>query len=352
MIKTLLSAFALPLALPSLLCAQTVPTGAIPLQRKNAGAGFSQITLSPVANSVWTFDASGNAGTVLKSSFEPALTLGTASQFYRGDKTPQAFTTISSVGTLTAGTWNATPVADAYIASAGAWNAKYGAGSNINVTGFTSDGAQTYNSGATWTYNASTAATHRTALGLTALATTTPSSTALAATVTDEIGTGNILFGNQAVSSSSTPTFGSLTLGNGTSSAPSLTLGDTATGFYRSASGEWTFLSTTSANRFTLNNSGAKLGSGTALTWSSTTSSMGTADSSFSRLGPGLVGLGNGTIGNSSGTLVANGLRMPSPTVPATAGAAGTAGDIAWDSGFVYVCVATNTWKRVAISPW
>lgn len=38
--------------------------------------------------------------------------------------------------------------------------------------------------------------------------------------------------------------------------------------------------------------------------------------------------------------------------VPASAGATGIAGTIAWDTGFVYVCTATNTWKRSAISTW
>jgi hypothetical protein len=37
---------------------------------------------------------------------------------------------------------------------------------------------------------------------------------------------------------------------------------------------------------------------------------------------------------------------------PASAGAAGVAGTITWDSGFIYICVATNTWKRVAIATW
>ncbi len=37
---------------------------------------------------------------------------------------------------------------------------------------------------------------------------------------------------------------------------------------------------------------------------------------------------------------------------PASAGATGTAGTIAWDSSFVYVCTATDTWKRVAIATW
>ncbi len=40
------------------------------------------------------------------------------------------------------------------------------------------------------------------------------------------------------------------------------------------------------------------------------------------------------------------------PSVPATAAAAGVAGSIAWDTGFIYVCTATNTWKRVAIATW
>jgi hypothetical protein len=37
---------------------------------------------------------------------------------------------------------------------------------------------------------------------------------------------------------------------------------------------------------------------------------------------------------------------------PASATSAGTAGDIRYDTDFVYVCTATNTWKRVAISSW
>lgn len=39
-------------------------------------------------------------------------------------------------------------------------------------------------------------------------------------------------------------------------------------------------------------------------------------------------------------------------TVPASATATGTAGQIAADASYLYVCVATNTWRRVAISAW
>lgn len=37
---------------------------------------------------------------------------------------------------------------------------------------------------------------------------------------------------------------------------------------------------------------------------------------------------------------------------PANATATGTVGTITYASGFVYVCVATNTWQRVAIATW
>lgn len=37
---------------------------------------------------------------------------------------------------------------------------------------------------------------------------------------------------------------------------------------------------------------------------------------------------------------------------PATATSPGTAGQIAYDSSYLYVCVATSAWRRVAISSW
>ena len=38
--------------------------------------------------------------------------------------------------------------------------------------------------------------------------------------------------------------------------------------------------------------------------------------------------------------------------VPASAGSTGVAGQLAVDANYLYACVATNTWKRVAISGW
>ena len=47
------------------------------------------------------------------------------------------------------------------------------------------------------------------------------------------------------------------------------------------------------------------------------------------------------------------GVRPILPThTPASASATGTAGEVAWDANYIYICTATNTWKRVAISTW
>jgi hypothetical protein len=45
-------------------------------------------------------------------------------------------------------------------------------------------------------------------------------------------------------------------------------------------------------------------------------------------------------------------LNLVSPTTPASATAAGTTGNIVWDTGFIYVCTATNVWKRAALATW
>lgn len=60
--------------------------------------------------------------------------------------------------------------------------------------------------------------------------------------------------------------------------------------------------------------------------------------------------------GNANGRTVAvidaGGLTLAASRVPATATSPGTVGMIGWDTGFLYVCTATNTWKRVAIATW
>lgn len=39
-------------------------------------------------------------------------------------------------------------------------------------------------------------------------------------------------------------------------------------------------------------------------------------------------------------------------TVPSSASDTGIAGEIAYDSSYIYICTATNTWKRVGIATW
>lgn len=41
-----------------------------------------------------------------------------------------------------------------------------------------------------------------------------------------------------------------------------------------------------------------------------------------------------------------------SNSVPVSASSNGIAGTIRYDSSYVYVCVATDTWKRAALSTW
>lgn len=45
-------------------------------------------------------------------------------------------------------------------------------------------------------------------------------------------------------------------------------------------------------------------------------------------------------------------LRLRTAKTPASASDTGNQGDICWDSNFLYVCVATNTWKRSTLSSW
>lgn len=45
-------------------------------------------------------------------------------------------------------------------------------------------------------------------------------------------------------------------------------------------------------------------------------------------------------------------INMSTSKTPSSSTDTGTTGDICWDSNYIYVCVATNTWKRTAITTW
>ena len=100
----------------------------------------------------------------------------------------------------------------------------------------------------------------------------------------------------------------------------------------------------------------------------------GTNDIEFNA-GFGAIAFGTGTAGtpsekariDSSGRLLVGGgsdiggallqvfgdrIRVGTAKTPASASATGTAGEICWDANYIYVCTATNTWKRTAIATW
>lgn len=45
-------------------------------------------------------------------------------------------------------------------------------------------------------------------------------------------------------------------------------------------------------------------------------------------------------------------LYIDNSATPATSSSTGTAGRIVWDSNYIYICIASDTWKRVAITTW
>jgi hypothetical protein len=67
---------------------------------------------------------------------------------------------------------------------------------------------------------------------------------------------------------------------------------------------------------------------------------------------------GSGNVGLSTTSPTAlldvnsNIVRLRQSKTPASATAAGNAGDICWDASYIYVCTATNTWKRTLIATW
>ena len=45
-------------------------------------------------------------------------------------------------------------------------------------------------------------------------------------------------------------------------------------------------------------------------------------------------------------------IRVRNSSTPSSASDTGAQGEIRWDANYLYVCVATNTWKRIAIDTW
>jgi hypothetical protein len=68
--------------------------------------------------------------------------------------------------------------------------------------------------------------------------------------------------------------------------------------------------------------------------------------------------VGNGFSVSGNGNTVVNSLSVngnlivPNPIVPASSSSACAKGQISYDTNYFYVCVATNSWKRTALSSW
>jgi hypothetical protein len=56
--------------------------------------------------------------------------------------------------------------------------------------------------------------------------------------------------------------------------------------------------------------------------------------------------------GSTGGRLKINGNLEIKTKTPASASDTGVVGEIAWDADYIYICTATNTWKRVGITTW
>ncbi len=101
---------------------------------------------------------------------------------------------------------------------------------------------------------------------------------------------------------------------------------------------------------------GFAMGSDAKAAWTSVSSGSadggngGNVDVALGRNAAGIVEVNSGTAGTFRDLRVRN--IIVSTQTPATAGATGTAGMMAWDADYIYICTATNAWKRVAIATW
>tara|TARA_B100001123_G_scaffold446962_1_gene603014 strand:- start:1288 stop:1911 length:624 start_codon:yes stop_codon:yes gene_type:complete len=67
--------------------------------------------------------------------------------------------------------------------------------------------------------------------------------------------------------------------------------------------------------------------------------------------GTGNVGFGTG-IPTSKLDINSDSIRLRTAKTPSSASDTGVQGQVCWDADYVYVCTATDTWKRAALSTW
>jgi len=177
----------------------------------------------------------------------------------------------------------------------------------------------------------------------------------------------------KGVCSATTGKNGALVVDNGNNNGNILTLTANSVNISYQCSNSSGYFGTTSNNPFVIftNNSngalildaagggtfGAQTGTpgngclaltGALLAWTAGTNS-GTKDTGISRLGAASLAIGSGTAGDTTGKLTLAQLILSATQSPAS-NAAGTAGELAYDSNYIYVCIASGTWKRAALT--
>jgi hypothetical protein len=87
------------------------------------------------------------------------------------------------------------------------------------------------------------------------------------------------------------------------------------------------------------------------LTFNTTADGANSATERMRITSAGLVGIATAS---PTATLDVNAdtMRLRTARTPASAGATGNAGDICWDADYLYIAVATNTWRRISHSSW
>jgi hypothetical protein len=97
---------------------------------------------------------------------------------------------------------------------------------------------------------------------------------------------------------------------------------------------------------------GLRIASNYQVGWSANGAGSGDAfslDTALVRSSAGVVGVTDGASGVG---IISGKLRLQTATAPSSASDTGTVNEVRWDANFIYICTATNTWKRVAISTW
>lgn len=166
--------------------------------------------------------------------------------------------------------------------------------------------------------------------------------------------TGGIFRQGQALSASTLKASG-----NGSFASPSIQITEQNFGIYRLSYNQFGITwDAADALQYVFHGRKLKVAASHIFAWTSGSgANYGSDDTGIARSAAGVVEINNGTAGTlrdiSLRHLTATGnLTLSTSSTPASASATGTTGMICWDSSYIYVCVATNTWKRVAIATW